>query len=161
MQLLKHARLFVCNRGSRALAVFLAVMAVLTMASRAVDSLRIPQVVVCGFEEMKLEYPLEIMGRVGTVGKRALYCQENLRIENVWVQPNDTVEKGDLLFTLDKEDTANETGNSQNRVTDCRYRKRLPAAGKSAEFEFQKCASGKSGRRCRVGGPGQCGHGAE
>ena len=104
MQLLKHARLFVCNRGSRALAVFLAVMAVLTMASRAVDSLRIPQVVVCGFEEMKLEYPLEIMGRVGTVGKRALYCQENLRIENVWVQPNDTVEKGDLLFTLDKED---------------------------------------------------------
>lgn len=104
MQLLKHARLFVCNRGSRALAVFLAVMAVLTMVSRAVDSLRIPQVVVCGFEEMKLEYPLEIMGRVGTVGKRALYCQENLRIENVWVQPNDTVEKGDLLFTLDKED---------------------------------------------------------
>lgn len=103
MQLLKRARSFASNRGIRALAIFLAVMAVLTMISRAVDSLMIPQVSVSGFEERKLEYPQEIAGRVGTVGKRALYCQENLRIENVWVQQNDTVEKGDLLFTLDRE----------------------------------------------------------
>ncbi len=103
MQLLKRFRLSACNRGSRALAIFLAVMAVLTMVSRAVDSLLIPQVAVCDFEERKLEYPVEIAGRVGTVGKRAIYCQDNLRIDNVWVQQNDTVEKGDLLFTLDLE----------------------------------------------------------
>lgn len=104
MQLLKRGRSLLCNQGSRALAIFLAVMAVMTMISRAVDSLMIPQVSVCEFEEMKLEYPLEIEGRVGTVGKCAIYCQDNLRIENVWVQKNDVVEKGDLLFSLDMEE---------------------------------------------------------
>lgn len=104
MQLKEEIRQIACKCGKHAVVVFLSVMAVLTLLSRAVDSYVVPQASVCTLSEMQLTYELEVEGRVMTKGRRALYCQENLRIANVWVQENDIVQKGELLFTLDMDD---------------------------------------------------------
>lgn len=104
MQWKDEIRQIVCKWGKHAVVVFLSVMAVLTLLSRVVDSYVIAQASVCALAEMQLTYELEVEGRVMTKGRRALYCQENLRIANVWVQENDIVQNGDLLFTLDMED---------------------------------------------------------
>lgn len=104
MQRKEEIRRIACKWGRHAVVMFLSVMAVLTLLSRVVDSYVIPQAAVCTLEEMQLSYEWKVEGRVRTKGRRALYCQENLRIENVWVQENDIVQKGDLLFTLDRKD---------------------------------------------------------
>ncbi len=116
MQWREELKAAACKWGRHSLALFLAVMAVLTMVARAVDSYVVPAVSVCALEEMQLTYELEIQGRVGTKGKRALYCQEGLRIENVWVQENDVVHKGDLLFTLDMADLQDKIGRKEQEI---------------------------------------------
>lgn len=84
--------------------IFLAAMAGMTVISRMGDSLMVPQVEVGPLEEMALEYPVEIEGRIGTKEKKIVYCEENLCIAHVPVQKNDMVQKGDLLFSIDLED---------------------------------------------------------
>lgn len=78
-------------------------MAVMTIIARMADSFMIPQVNVVSLEEKKLEYPIEIEGQIKAKEVRAIYCKEDLRIEKVFVQQNDMVQKGDLLFSIDKE----------------------------------------------------------
>lgn len=103
-------------KRNNVLVIFLAVMAIMTVISRAADSFMVPQVEVGSFEEMELKYPVEIEGRVGTKGKQAIYCMENLRIENVWVQKNDIVQKGDLLFTIDMGDLSTKIGQTEQEI---------------------------------------------
>lgn len=91
------------NMKVSAIFLFLIGMAVLTVIARIADSFMIPQVNVSSLEEKKLEYPIEIEGQIKAKGVRAIYCKEDLRIENVFVQQNDMVQKGDLLFSIDKE----------------------------------------------------------
>ena len=97
-------RIFFRNRQFHAISVFLVGMAVMTVISRAADSFMIPQVQITSPETMKLQYPLEIQGRVVPENQYAVYCPENLRIGQVQVQKNDIVAKGDLLFSADPKD---------------------------------------------------------
>lgn len=104
MQLKKEIKNITFRKQTNLVILFFAVMAGLTMISRIADSFMIPQAVVSAAEEMELKYPVEIQGRVGTEGKQAVYCRENLRIGDVFVKKNDIVGKGDLLFSVDLED---------------------------------------------------------
>lgn len=92
------------SKKGRAFIIFMVFMAIMTVVSGIVDFYMIPQVSVGSFEEMELQYPIEIEGRVQTIEKQAVYCMDNLLIENVLVQKNDIVQKGDLLFQIDMED---------------------------------------------------------
>ena len=116
MQLEEEIRHIACKWGKHAVVVFLSVMAVLTLVSRVVDSYVIPRVAVCTLAEMQLTYEVEVEGRVMTKGRRALYCPENLRIANVWVQENDIVQKGDLLFTLNMEDLQRKIAQKEQEI---------------------------------------------
>ncbi len=88
-------------KNVRALSLFLAGMALMTMASRAADHFFIPRVSVVFPEERKLEYHAEIPGQVEAEKEQAVYCRENLRAAYVPVREGDLVQKGDLLFAVD------------------------------------------------------------
>lgn len=107
------------KKQTNAILLFFAVMAGLTVLSRIADSFMIPQVAVSPSEEMELKYPVEIEGRVGTEGERAVYCRENLRIGNVFVEKNDIVEKGDLIFSVDMEDLASKIKQLEQEIRKC------------------------------------------
>lgn len=104
------------NKKGNAIIIFMAFMAIMTIVSRIVDSYMIPQVSIGLFQEMKLKYPVEIEGRIKTVEKQAVYCRENLRVENVFVQKNDIVQKGDLLFSIDMDDLHAKIGQMEREV---------------------------------------------
>lgn len=107
------------KKQTNAILLFFAVMAGLTILSRIADSFMIPQVAVRPSEEMELKYPVEIEGRVGTEGKQAIYCQENLRIGNVFVEKNDVIEKGDLFFSVDMEDLTSKIKQLEQEIKKC------------------------------------------
>ena len=107
------------KKQTNAILLFFAVMAGLTILSRIADSFMIPQVAVSPSEEMELKYPVEIEGRVGTEGKQAIYCQENLRIGNVFVEKNDVIEKGDLFFSVDMEDLTSKIKQLEQEIKKC------------------------------------------
>lgn len=107
------------KKQTNAILLFFAVMAGLTILSRIADSFMIPQVMVSQAEEMELKYPVEIEGRVGTEGEQAVYCRENLRIGDVFVEKNDIVEKGDLLFSIDMEDLTSKIEQTEQEIRKC------------------------------------------
>ena len=109
----------VCKKQTNVILLFFAVMAGLTILSRIADSFMVPQVVVSPPEQMELKYLVEIQGRVGTEGERAVYYQESLRIGNVFVEKNDIVEKGDLLFSIDMEELMSKIKQIEQEIRKC------------------------------------------
>lgn len=107
------------NQRKNGFVLFLAAMAGMTVLSRFGDSLMVPQVEVGTFEEMALEEPVEIAGRVGTKEKQVLYCKENLRIGQVLVQKNDVVQKGEPLFTIDLQDLSVKMKETEKEIRKC------------------------------------------
>lgn len=103
-------------RKYNAIFLFLMAMAAFTIISRAADSFMIPQVSVSSPEEMSLKYPLEIQGRITAKENYAVYCQENLRISQVKVQENDMIKKGDLLFSIDKNNLQTVTQQTEQEI---------------------------------------------
>lgn len=101
---IKHKFPKIPLQNYRAALIFLIGMAAMAFVSRAADSFMVPRVAAASPEEMRLTYPLEIEGRVTAKESRAIYCMENLRVAHVEAHPNDIVEKGDLLFSVDRED---------------------------------------------------------
>lgn len=99
-----------------AIFLFLMAMAAFTIISRAADSFMIPQVSVSSPEEMSLKYPLEIQGSITAKENYAVYCQENLRISQVKVQENDMIKKGDLLFSIDKNNLQTVTQQTEQEI---------------------------------------------
>ncbi len=103
MEVKKCVERVFCNENVNAILLFLVGMAFITVIARMADSFMVPQVVVGASQEMRLQYPMEIEGQIRAKGKRAVYCMENLRVAQVMVEKGDRVEKGDLLFTVDKD----------------------------------------------------------
>lgn len=91
-------------KNYRAVLIFLIGMAAMALVSRAADSFMVPRVACEAPESMRLEYPFEIEGRVIAKESHAIYCMENLRVAHVEIHPNDMVQKGSLLFSIDMDD---------------------------------------------------------
>lgn len=89
------------SRNFRALALFLAGMALMTGAARAADNFLIPRVSVSSPAEKKLEYHVQIQGQIQAEKEAAVYCRENLRVAQVPVREGEQVQKGELLFAVD------------------------------------------------------------
>ena len=104
------------NENVHVLLLFLAGMAVLTVLARVADSFMVPQVSVGKAVEMRLQYPMEIEGSIRAKGEQAMYCRENLRVAQVLVQKGDSVKKGDVLFTLDKEDLQGQIKEAEQEI---------------------------------------------
>lgn len=141
---MKH---MVHKKQTNAILVFMAVMSCLTILSRTADSLMVPQVAVSPPGDMELKYAVEIEGRVGTEKQRALYCQENLRIENVLVEKNDMVEPGDVLFLMDMDDLAAKMGQVEQEIRKCE----LQIADLENEYQVSNVVSADEGQNGDAG----------
>lgn len=113
---IKRAGQAAWNGKNNAFFLFIILMAVMTVISRAADSLMVPQVVLGAFAPMELSYPLEVEGQIITEGKRAVYCLENLRVGKVCVQKHDIVKRGDLLFSVDLADLEEKIGQTEREI---------------------------------------------
>ena len=88
-------------------------------AGKANQAVMIPRVTVCSVQDMKLEYPVEIEGRIKTEGEQAVYCIENLRIAHVFAEKNDLVKKKDPLFSVDMEDLEIKIAQMEQEIRAC------------------------------------------
>lgn len=86
--------------------LFLAVMWVCTLVSKTVYAAKLPQVQAVGAERKRIEHVVECDGVVKQGSERAIHTLAGLRVDQIGVRAGDAVEKGDVLFTLDKEDLA-------------------------------------------------------
>ncbi len=85
-------------------AAFLALMWVCTLVSKVVYTSKLPQVQAGEAEKKKIEHIVESDGIVKQGSERAIHTLPGLRVEKISVRTGDTVEKGDVLFTLDMGD---------------------------------------------------------
>lgn len=80
---------------------FLAVMLVLTFASRAIYAYQLPRVLVTSMKHTTLNYQIKSNGTVQTTNELPLYAVPELRIAEVCVKNGDTVAEGDVLLKYD------------------------------------------------------------
>lgn len=82
---------------------FLVGMIVFGVISRAADSIRIPLVDVAVLAKGSLEYQFYGDGTVSGETFKSIPVEAGLKISKVLVKPGDDVEKGDVLFSYDKD----------------------------------------------------------
>jgi len=85
---------------------FLIIMFLLTIVSRAADSITITKVTVTQATGMAISHDIETDGTVSSVRDIAITTVPNVKIVTVNAAEGKTVEKGDLLFELDTDDIA-------------------------------------------------------
>lgn len=119
MHVIKNIKGIMHHKKTNAIGVFLMAMMIMTVLSRFADSVMIPRVTVCSVQDMKLEYPVEIEGRIKTEGEQAVYCIENLRIAHVFAEKNDLVKKKDPLFSVDMEDLEIKIAQMEQEIRAC------------------------------------------
>lgn len=119
MRFLKFVKHTVLGRINRGIFLFLVSMAGMTVLSKIGDFFMIPQVEVGFPEQAKLEYPVEIEGRIKADGERAVYGREGLRIGHVKKQKGDFVKKGDLLFVFDKKELDLQIKGLEQKIYQC------------------------------------------
>ncbi|MCM1268330.1 MAG: efflux RND transporter periplasmic adaptor subunit [Bacteroidales bacterium] len=87
-----------------AFAVFLAFMWLCTLVSKSIYVSQLPIVQVTRTETKYIEHIVEAEGIVEAGAKLPVTALGGLRVESLAVQAGDSVEEGDLLFTVDLED---------------------------------------------------------
>lgn len=92
---------FEWNKKSKMVVTYVACMAALTVIAKAADTYMLPEVDAGNFQQMSLEFPVTVSGRVEAQGVQALYGAEGLRVGSVAVELGDVVQPGDLLYTYD------------------------------------------------------------
>lgn len=86
--------------------LFLALMWVCTLVSKTIYTSKLPQVQAAEAEKKRIEHIVESDGIIKQGSDRAIHTLAGLRVEQISVRAGDEVEKGEVLFTLDKEDLA-------------------------------------------------------
>ena len=122
--------------------LFLAVMWVCTLVSKTVYAAKLPQVQAVGAERKRIEHVVECDGVVKQGSERAIHTLAGLRVDQIGVRAGDAVEKGDVLFTLDKEDLAEvieakelEAAKLEYQVGDLQRNRQLSAQEKERQRE--------------------------
>ncbi len=91
-------------KAVKGLAVFLVIMFLLTVISRAADSLTIAKVNVIDASSMAIAHNIEADGTITSNKDIAVSTAPGVRIDSVEVQEGHLVKAGDLLFQLDMDD---------------------------------------------------------
>ena len=85
-------------------AAFMAFMWICTVASKSVYASRLPVVTTAAAEMKYIEHVVEAEGIVEAGAKIPVTAFPGLRVETIAVRAGDTVEEGDILFTVDLQD---------------------------------------------------------
>lgn len=80
--------------------IFFAVMMVFTVLSRAADSVNVAQVQVKSIQNQMVTHKVSGTGKVIGIREQAVFSQENLKVEQVFVQEGQSVKNGDLILKL-------------------------------------------------------------
>ena len=91
-------------KAVKGLAVFLVLMFLLTVISRAADSLTIANVNVVSSSSMAIQHKIEADGMIASNKDIAISTAPGVRIASVEVQEGHLVKKGDLMIQLDMDD---------------------------------------------------------
>lgn len=92
------------QRLARLMAGFLAVMLILTLLSRGLDSMTVAQVSVQTPKSGTIEHTTRAEGVLSANREVAALALENVLVESVEVHEGSAVKEGDLLFTLSMAD---------------------------------------------------------
>lgn len=91
-------------KAVKGLVIFLALMFLLTVISRAADSLTIAKVGVTSSSSMSIQHKIEADGMIASNKDIAISTAPGVKIASVEVQEGHLVKKGDLMILLDKDD---------------------------------------------------------
>lgn len=84
----------------KALGIFFVIMLIFTVLSRAADSVNVVQVQVKTVQNQMISHKVTGTGKVVGTKEQAVFAEENLKVEQVFIQEGQSVKKGDLLFKL-------------------------------------------------------------
>lgn len=84
----------------RIFGIFFAVMMVFTVLSRAADSVNVVQVQVKTAQNQMVTHRVMGTGKVVGTKEQAVFIEENLKVEQVFIQEGQSVKKGEVLFKL-------------------------------------------------------------
>lgn len=122
--------------------LFLALMWVCTLVSKTIYASKLPQVQAAEAEKKRIEHIVESDGIIKQGSDRAIHTLAGLRVEQIRVRAGDEVEKGEVLFTLDKEDLAEiigqkelEAAKLEYQISDLQRNRQLDAEEKSRQQE--------------------------
>lgn len=122
--------------------IFLILMWVCTLVSKSIYASKLPQVQSSEAEKKKIEHVVESDGIIKQGSERAVHTLAGLRVEQISVRTGDTVEKGDILFTLDQEDLEEiieakklEAAKLEYQIADLQRNRQLAAEEKERQKE--------------------------
>lgn len=82
------------------LGLFFGAMLVLTVVSRAADSMNVARVRVSGMQNLLISHQVQGSGKVEGTRELAVFAQEGQRVEQVMVQEGQSVEEGQILLKV-------------------------------------------------------------
>jgi multidrug resistance efflux pump len=103
--------------AGRALAVFLLVMAALSIANRALNELTTPAVTEAKVQRGALEKRIDAEGQIEAASEQTVFAPVGARVSAVHVRSGQQVKKGDALFTLDPDALADLAETAQRELT--------------------------------------------
>ena len=92
------------KRAVKILAGYLAVMVVLTITSRALRGITMPEVTVSTAFSSTIDQVTEVAGRVEYNSQKPVYLEAGLKVDSILVQEGQKVEEGEALVSFHMED---------------------------------------------------------
>lgn len=92
------------KRAVKILAGYLAVMVVLTITSRALRGITMPEVTVSTAFSSTIDQVTEVAGRVEYNSQKPVYLEAGLKVDSILVQEGQKVEEGEALVSFQMED---------------------------------------------------------
>ncbi len=129
----------------KALGIFFVVMLIFTVLSRAADSVNVVQVQVKTVQNQMISHKVTGTGKVVGTKEQAVFAEENLKVEQVFIQEGQSVKKGDLLFKLSMDsiqkawkDKVNEMEELNLKIRDLESQTQVNEEKKALEQEWAR-----------------------
>lgn len=129
----------------KALGIFFVIMLIFTVLSRAADSINVVQVQVKTVQNQMISHKVTGTGKVVGTKEQAVFAEENLKVEQVFIQEGQSVKKGDLLFKLSMDsiqkawkDKVNEMEELNLKIRDLESQTQVNEEKKALEQEWAR-----------------------
>lgn len=129
----------------KALGIFFVIMLIFTVLSRAADSVNVVQVQVKTVQNQMISHKVTGTGKVVGTKEQAVFAEENLKVEQVFIQEGQSVKKGDLLFKLSMDsiqkawkDKVNEMEELNLKIRDLESQTQVNEEKKALEQEWAR-----------------------
>lgn len=124
----------------KAAAIFFGLMIVLTVFSRATASVTKAEVTVAKAEPQTITHTIRLDGTVEAKDNSLQYVPAGLMVKSVRVSPGQTVQQGDVLFTIDTEKLQEKIGEMEEEIRNAEQRDSLTVS--RAEEALQDVRAG-------------------